>query len=95
MQTRPQELINGKRENDRTAGGRRGRCPLDEVPLIGLVSSLPAQHSVKLGRFEFLMTQDGLHRHHGRALIQQRRRHNAAWYADALSPPGRSAWPPA
>jgi hypothetical protein len=43
-----------------------------EVLWIGWVSCLPAQYGAARGRFGLLMTQDGLHCHQRRPLIQQR-----------------------
>ena len=68
----PQGLLKNKRETAGTADSPAVEILLNEVPLIGLVSGLPAQYGVELGRFGFLMTQEGLHRHQGRPLIQQR-----------------------
>ena len=58
--TRPQELLNSRHETAGTADSPAVEILLNEVPLIGLVSGLPAQYGVELGRFGFLMTQDGL-----------------------------------
>jgi hypothetical protein len=54
-------------------GPRLGRpSSLHKVALLGLVSCLIAQHCIKLGGLGFFMAQDGLYRHEGGSLVQQR-----------------------